>query len=189
MKRERRIFDSGNPASDAANERRPMTRRIPRLKPKQAQRDAEVMKALIYAFDVLRQPVLGLKIFLDSRKRLSDERYWEFLRTVWVLAGKREWYTLFRELFASKRPRRDWFMTIEDARVLDSMPEEFEVYRAAYPEEDDGLSWSLDKGFVVDYAAENGRVILERWVNKRDVFAYISRRGEEEILILTGASS
>lgn len=189
MKRERKIFDPGIPDSDAANEQRPMTRRLPRLKVKQLKRDAEIMESLIYAVDTLQQPDLALDIFLNSRKRLSDERYWEILRTIWVIAGKREHYSVFRELFSSKRPRRDWFMTIEDAQALDAMPDELEVYRAAYPEEDDGLSWSLDRAFVAGYAAKKGRVAIERRVKKRDVFAYISRRGEEEILILKELAS
>jgi hypothetical protein len=183
-RKEQRIFDPGDSTSDDINKRLPFTRRIPRLKEKQLIRDSEIAKRLIHALDVLKMPDVALEIFLSEQKRLSDQRFWETMRTLWVTAGKQENYTVFRRLFASKRPHRDWFMTLEDAAYLDALPEEFEVYRAAYPEGDEGLSWTLDKNFVEKYAKDLGRILLTRKVRKSDVFAYISRRGESEILIL-----
>jgi hypothetical protein len=182
--KERRIYEPGNPNSDSINEQLPFTRRIAKLKPKQQIRDSKIAQQIIHATDVLNMPELGLKAFIAGQKTLSDPTYWELLRALWLTAGKRENYDTFRGLFRSKHPHRDWFMTLEDDAFLQSLPEEFEVYRAAYPESDDGLSWTLDRDFAERYAEEQKRVLVTRRVKKREVFAYISRRGESEILIL-----
>jgi hypothetical protein len=42
----------------------------------------------------------------------------------------------------------------------------------------------LDKAWCEQYAAAHGRRVKERQVEREEVFAYISRRGEQEIIIL-----
>lgn len=166
------------------NESIPMTRRIPRLSDKQARRDAEIAQELIYRSDVMHRPDLVLSAFIAHRWRLSHPRYWELLKLVWIVAGSRENYALFRHLFSVKTPWRQYLMTPEEEAYLKALPESFTVWRAAYGENDGGLSWSLDREWVERYAAANGRVILEREVWKSYVLAYIERRGESELLIL-----
>ena len=96
---------------------------------------------------------------------------------------------MFRLMMKSSRPCKSWFMTPEDAAALDAMTFPLTVWRAydieLYPRNTDpGISWTLDKQWCREYAEANGRVMKTMQVERKDVFAYISRRGEEEIIIL-----
>lgn len=135
-----------------------------------------------------------LDLFFRKAKLLSNPRYWEVMRTVWVAAGSTETAHIFRTMMKSTRPCRSWFMTPEDAQALDAMPQPITVWRAYDPKYDTaawqaqggdpGISWTIDKEWCIGYAKSKGRVIRERQVYRGDIFAYITRRGEEEIIIL-----
>ena len=81
-------------------------------------------------------------------------------------------------------------MTPEDAQALDAMQFPITVWRAFDPKydgeeaRDPGISWTLDYNWCIDYAEKKGRIIKKRQVHRSDIFAYITRRGEEEIIIL-----
>ena len=80
-------------------------------------------------------------------------------------------------------------MTPEDAADLDKMQFPLLVHRAydaeRYPDDTDpGLSWTLDMEWCRGYAKSKGRVIKSRMVERSEVFAYITRRGESEIILL-----
>lgn len=49
---------------------------------------------------------------------------------------------------------------------------------------DPGISWTIDKEWCIGYAKSKGRVIRERQVWRGDIFAYVTRRGESEMIIL-----
>ena len=49
---------------------------------------------------------------------------------------------------------------------------------------DPGISWTIDKEWCIGYAKSKGRVIRERQVYRGDIFAYVTRRGESEMIIL-----
>ena len=54
-----------------------------------------------------------------------------------------------------------------------------------YPDDTDpGISWTLDLQWCREYAQKKGRVIKSRMVYRNDIFAYVTRRGEEEVIIL-----
>lgn len=167
------------------NESIPMTPRIPFAIPKvQARRDSEIAKDLVYFADVMNRPDLLLAAFYEHRNRLSHERYWEFLKVVWIRCGTIERLPLFRQLFGSKRPFRKWIMSPEEEAKLTELPDEFEVWRAPRPGGDDGISWSIEQAFIQEYAKAHGREVVERTVRKADVFAYFDRAGEGEVIIL-----
>ena len=75
-------------------------------------------------------------------------------------------------------------MTPEDATAFDKMVFPLKVYRAYIQEPDPGISWTLNEQWCKEYAAVRDMHIKSRTVLREDVFAYISRRGEEEIIIL-----
>lgn len=186
-------ISSYNPDSLAFNERSDFTRRIPTgLSEKQMARDSKIISQIIRACDGgtngnAEQNVID--IFRRKARLLSNPRYWEVMRTVWVAAGSTETANMFRVMMRSNRPCKGWFMTPEDAEALDNMDFPITVYRAydanRYPEDTDpGISWTLDREWCEGYADMKGRVIKERKVFRKDIFAYISRRGEEEIIIL-----
>lgn len=178
----------------AENERRPMTRRIPALPEKQLARDGKIAAQLIRAYEVENDIQKVKDIFFRKAKLLSNPRYWELMRTVWVVAGSTETSNEFRPYFKSARPCKGWFMTVEDTEALENMEFPLTVYRAYDPYYDSpeglaeggdpGISWTTDKDWCEGYAKAKGRVIKSRVVERKDIFAYISRRGEEEIMIL-----
>lgn len=181
-----------NPRALEENRRTDYTRRIPTgLSEKQMARDSKIAMQLIRidqeGGDSAPEKILDL--FFRKSKLLSNPRYWELMRTVWVSAGSTETAQLFRTMMKSSRPCRAWFMTPEDAKALDAMQFPVLVYRAydakLYPDDTDpGISWTLDAQWCREYAENNGRIIKSRMVCRSDIFAYITRRGEEEIIIL-----
>lgn len=174
------------------NRRTDFTRRIPTgLSEKQMARDSKIAMQLIRidqeGGDRAAEKMLDL--FFRKAKLLSNPRYWELMRTVWVAAGSTETAQLFRTMMKSARPCRKWFMTPEDSDALDRMQFPVLVHRAydaeRYPDDTDpGISWTLDLQWCREYAQKKGRVIKSRMAYRNDIFAYVTRRGEEEIIIL-----
>ncbi len=182
-----------SPRALEENRRTDFTRRIPTgLSDKQMARDSKIAMQLVRidqeGGDRAAEKMLDL--FFRKAKLLSNPRYWELMRTVWVAAGSTETARLFRTMMKSQRPCRSWFMTPEDAAALDAMQFPVTVWRAYDPEldyteaDDPGISWTLDRNWCYDYATKKGLVIKQRQAYRSDIFAYITRRGEEEIIIL-----
>ena len=177
-----------NPHSFAYNERSDFTRRIPTgLSDKQMARDAKIAGQIIRAWDD-GKPEDVLDIFFRKAKLLSNPRYWELMRTVWAAAGSTETSEVFRTMMKSQRPCKSWFMTPEDAEFLNSLEFPVMVWRAwdknRYGDNDPGIAWTLDSKWCEEYAKSKGRKIKWRSVRRDEIFAYISRRGESEIIIL-----
>lgn len=183
-----------NEKSLAYNAHSDFTRRLPAYTPKVQARVEKIVRQLVNAWDVEGDADKVKDIYFRKAHLLPNPSYWEILRTVWVAAGKTENSKEFLPYFKSTRPSKSWFMTVEDAAALEAMKFPLTVWRAYDPcydtpegiaaGGDPGLSWTLDKEWCKGYAAGKGRVIKERQVERKDIFAYISRRGEEEIIIL-----
>lgn len=202
-----------DPHALAPNQHTDFTRRIPTgFTQKQLDRDARIIQQIIRAYDEggPRAAERVLDIFWRKAKLLTNPRYWEVMRTVWVAAGSTETAHIFRTMMKSTRPCRSWFMTPEDAQALDAMRFPITVWRAydigylriapdkmqqtlqqLHPGDitdlenvDPGISWTIDKEWCIGYAKSKGRVIRERQVYRGDIFAYVTRRGESEMIIL-----
>lgn len=176
------------PNSFAWNERSDFTRRIPTgLSPKKMARDAKIAMQIVRAWEDGR-PDDVLSIFYHKARQLSDPRYWELMRTVWIAAGSTETAQHFRLLMSSGRPCRSWFMTPEDAAFLDALDFPVTVWRAwdknRYGDDDPGISWTLDEQWCIGYAKSKNREVKCRCVRREEIFAYVSRRGESEVIIL-----
>ena len=172
-----------NPRGLAVNERTDFTRRIPALPEKQLARDAKIVGQIIRAYEQGDKQA-ALDIFCRKARLLSNPRYWEVMRTVWVAVGSTETAPLFRTLMLSSRPFRSWFMTPEDAAALEAMPFPLTVWRAYDADPDPGISWTLDEQWCEGYAKAKGRRVKQMQVSREQVFAYVSRRGEEEVIVL-----
>lgn len=169
----------------ANNEQIQMTRRYPDLPRKVLQRDSVIANKIMLAWNTEQNPQRVLNIYLNHTDKLSDERYWELMRTVWILVGSVENAPLFRKLMQANRKEKYYFSTPEEAKELREMPERFEVYRATNYENDGGLSWTTSLEYAKFYAQQYGKSqIIKRIVNRKEVFAYINRNKESEILIL-----
>lgn len=183
-----------NPNALEENRRTDFTRRIPTgLSDKQMARDAKIAQQIVCAAEYGtdgggEQKVLD--VFMRKARLLSNPRYWELMRTVWVAAGSTETAPMFRRLMKSSRPCKGWFMTPEDADALEKMRFPLLVHRAYDAKydgvylDDPGISWTLDMEWCRGYAKLKGRVIKSRMVERSEIFAYITRRGESEIIIL-----
>lgn len=210
-----------DPHSMVDNERTDFTRRIPSLPEKQLARDSKIAMQLVRAQEQGAEAIIDL--FIRKARLLSNPRYWELMRTVWVAAGSTETAPLFRRLMKSPRPCRSWFMTPEDAAALDAMQFPLTVWRAYdvcyirsdeqivptldgsdptpsagtkpavvlqagdivdLPDTDPGISWTLDRQWCIAYARQKRRVIKQRQVMREEIFAYVTRCGESEIIIL-----
>ena len=195
-----------DPHALAPNQRTDFTRRIPTgFSQKQLDRDARIITQIVRAYDEGGKGAAEkvLEIFLRKARLLTNPRYWEVMRTVWVAAGSTETADIFRTMMKSARPCRSWFMTPEDAQALDAMQFPLTVWRAYdvkyiddlphgtspgdivdLPNSDPGISWTIDKEWCIGYARSKGRVVRERQVMRSDIFAYVTRRGESEMIIL-----
>lgn len=167
------------------NELIPMTRRYPNLPIKVLRRDSDVALRLIQAWDNEKDGDKVLAIYLKEHRNLSDERYWETMRIVWVICGSVNNADTFRKLMRSPRKNRYYFSTPEDAQKLRELPETFEVYRATNDENDGGLSWTVSKVYAEWYRdAYAKEKIITRTVSRKDVFAFVGRNNEYEAIIL-----
>ena len=152
------------------NEAHPFTRRVPTfLTEKQKVRDSKTVRQIVHAYDIENDKQKLMDIFFSKCHLLSDPVYWEVLRSVWVTCGATENAAQFRPYFSAKRRAKSWFMTPEDAGYLDSLSFPVNLWRAYDDEEDGGVSWTND---------------YEWCRNREDIYAYISRRGESEFIIL-----
>ena len=75
-------------------------------------------------------------------------------------------------------------MTVEDAEKLEKMQFPLTIWRAYDRDPDPGISWTVDREWCEAYAKAHNRQIKGMTVEREDVFAYITRRGESEIIIL-----
>lgn len=163
----------------------PMTRRYPALSSKVLKRDAEIAKRIISAWDIDKNGDKVLEIFLKEKGNLSDERYWELMRTVWIIAGSVLNAQIFRSLMLSKRKEKYYFSTPEEAAKLRGFTEPFNVYRATNDENDGGISWTTSIEYAERYKMlYNKKTIISKTVNKSEVFAFIERNNESEMIIL-----
>ena len=181
-----------NPRSLAVNERTDFTRRIPTgVSDKQMARASKLCKQLVNIENDARgaKAQRMITLFYNHARLLANPHYWEIMRTVWVIAGSTETAAIFRKMMLSGRPCKSWFMTPEDAAALEAMQFPLTVWRAydaeRYPDDTDpGISWTLDREWCEGYAKAKNRRVKSMQVSRDQVFAYVSRRGEEEIIVL-----
>lgn len=173
------------PAVRGNNEAVPMTRRYPNLPNKVLKRDSEIVRKIITAWDVENNADKVLSIFLKENKNLSNEKYWELLRTVWIICGSVENADLFRKLMRSSRKEKYYFSTPEEAKFLRELPEQFEIFRATNNIKDNGLSWTLSKDYAEWYkTAYQKDKVTSQVISKKQIFAYIERNLESEVVVL-----
>jgi hypothetical protein len=140
------------------------------------------------AFVWLHERPHRCEAFLSIADRLPDKDYWAFAGAVWqdsenIWQNLKEWRSILR----SQRPAREHFMSEEDRIALAEMADRLTVYRGIDRASYRGLSWTLDKSIAEFFAMRfNGpsQRIVEGTVSKSRVIAYLSDRGEQEIVAL-----
>lgn len=128
--------------------------------------------------------------FVASRI-VTDKNYWEMLSSVWV-DSENIWQHMeqWRMLLGSFRPGKRFFMSKDERQALQQMPSRFPVYRGCVRgQNEDGLSWTLDRTRAVWFSKRlnhdgDAPCVREKIVRKKDVFAYLNGRNEDEIIVL-----
>lgn len=168
------------------NEIHDFTHRNPTyLTKKQLERDSKIVKQIIIAHDVECDNEKMLDIFFKKCHLLSNPRFWEVMRSVWCAAGNYSNVDKFKQLMNSTRPAKSWFMTVEDKVTFDSLTYPILLYRAYDAKyKDYGISWTSNHEWAMQHAVNHGLTIKQQVFRKEEIFAYVSRRGEDEFIIL-----
>lgn len=160
-----------------------------------AQKQAAVKDALKNknwnSYIYLHERPYRIDAFEDVMNDMTDEEYWNTLSDIWVDSESigtepERW----KGLLMSNRGSKEFFMRDDERDELAKLPDKFTVYRG-YSENDPeefGMSWSTDplvaEWFARRFARNNDKIILEELqVAKDEVFAYVTRRGEDEIIL------
>lgn len=131
-----------------------------------------------------------LDALLEVASNVTDAEWWELVAYVWmdsenIRQNPDEWDAILR----SDRPERHAMMDEADHAAFDMLPAVIAVYQGCTDERDDGWSWSTDphkaKWFADRFAMMESAEprLRSALVDKSDVTAYLTDRGESEILV------
>lgn len=119
----------------------------------------------------------------------DDTEFWRLVSETW--AGSENIFQnvdIWVDLLCSDRSGREAMMSADEQQALADMPEKFTVYRGTVERyrDDGGLSWTTDydkaEWFAERFEAEDS-VVLSREVSRDSVVAYLTSRGENEIIL------
>jgi hypothetical protein len=131
-----------------------------------------------------------LDALLDIADEMSDKEYWEKLSDVWM-DSENIWQNIHDWIAAwnQRTTSRELVMTKQEREEFDAMPEQITVYRGALSDKNKhGMSWTIYKDkaewFSTRFAGDGDiPVVIERVVNKSEILAYFTRRGENEVVL------
>jgi hypothetical protein len=146
----------------------------------------EALKKKEYAtYIFLHERPYRLEAFTEIEMYLSDEEYWKLLGDVWI-DSENIWQNkiIWGALLTSDRPKREFFMGAE----FEKLPETLTIYRGYQPRKNKiGYSYTISKEKATWFANrfhKDGEVDTKK-VKKSRVFAYLTRRNESEVLIIS----
>ncbi len=128
--------------------------------------------------------------YLD-RQSIRPGYYWEALGAVWA-DSENIWQNLeiWKRLLRSKRSQKFRFMDETERKALKELPDELTVYRGCVRGlNEECLSWTLDKDKAARFSKRWRRnsetpIVLTKTVSRKQVFAYLLGRGENEVILL-----
>ena len=139
-----------------------------------------------------------LTAFGRVHAEMDDAAYWGTLSDLWI-ASENIWEQgdEWRSFLTSRRTGREGMMTAADRRGLLAMESVLTVYRGATRRNLMGFSWSIDREQAAYFANRFGRLedpdrrgyLLTGRVARGNVLAYLTTRGENEIVALPEAVS
>jgi hypothetical protein len=127
--------------------------------------------------------------FGEVQDLLGDVEYWELLADIWtdsenIHQNKDVWELCL----SSHRTARERFMSAEERKHFNRLPETLTIFRGCQRRNRNGLSWTLERDKAAWFAqrfSHGGKpIVLEKQVNKADVFAYKDNRNEREIILV-----
>ena len=138
---------------------------------------------------MLHERPYRLDAFMSVCSQLQGKEYWKHLAWVWIgtefpTVNKDVWLQLFTRKMANRRK----MMSGKERRTLYNLPDEdIDIYRGYGDDEHaDGISWTLSyekaDWFAKRWNSENA-LIAEGVCKKKDIIAFLDKRGEQEIII------
>lgn len=140
-------------------------------------------------------------IIIQYQNEMSDEVYWKSIAYCYTMSNMAHTNMFTLNYFLkNKRPNRHFLMTNEEKVFVDSLPQKITIYRGCSKKEIKSknirCSWTLNKSvaeyFAFEYinlAIENSihkdksqYDVIERIIDKSEIYAYFDGREEEEIL-------
>lgn len=128
----------------------------------------------------------AITYFAEHCGSLTDYGYWFMLGTLWVTYTGFSDLRLWKELFSAERRHREaCIMKPSELRLYKMLPYYVTAYRAHRAGETDWISYTLDLDKAKQFAnCRDVHEVKEYRIRKRDVLAYFTRRGENELLVL-----
>jgi hypothetical protein len=145
----------------------------------------EAMSAL-FVFDRAERHAWLRRLLIDYERR--PEMFWPMFLRLWDDSEADTTRGYASRLHRVHRRRRAYdFVTAEDKRFYDSLPDPVTVYRGQEQGAPVGISQTTDRAkgewFAQRFACLHGRpVLLVAEVHKRDVYAVFTDREESEVL-------
>jgi hypothetical protein len=132
-----------------------------------------------------------LQAFLAIRDKMTDKEYWELLSSIWV-DSENIWQNkaIWKMLLKSPRKGKDSFMSFDDGLELNKLFKDngtIQIYRGYVKGKNKkGFSYTLDRDKAEWFSTrfQSTPYVKELTVTDKEVFAYLSGRGEKEIIYL-----
>jgi hypothetical protein len=143
-----------------------------------------------HSFLFLHERPWRFEALVEIADEMDNVEFWEAVSDVWMDSENiRENYEEWDNLLRSDRPGRENMMNDEEREALAAMADEFFIYQGHTDERDDGWSWTTSQKTAEWFGRrfanlEGGLPLMTKArVQRRDVTAYLSGRGEAEILV------
>lgn len=140
-------------------------------------------------FVFLHERPYRAEAFEEIADDMSDDEYWSLLADVWIDSENiPEMRHIWDELLASPRSGRLSMMMDDERLEYDALPDTITVYQGHTEDRDDGWSWTTDPSIAQWFADRFANMekspgyVTTATVSKKDVHAFLTRRGESEIL-------
>lgn len=128
-----------------------------------------------------------VEAFCEIESYMDDKAYFELLGSIWSDSeniGRN--LDLWKELlFETRFTNQEYFMDEKEREAFNKLPDQLTIYRGHQGVNKDGLSWTLSQEKAEWFAnrfSADGKVV-SKTIAKDQIFAYLSGRNEEEIII------
>ena len=127
---------------------------------------------------------------LSARKYMQWQVFYKALGMVWPTSDDiyKHKYVLYRVFSNATRYQLDLMMESKEKKALAVMPDLITIYRGCYPNNRNGLSWSMDKDIAAEFTLQNRyqqlgqtRLLLEARI-RREHAVLMLERNEQEII-------
>jgi len=135
-------------------------------------------------------PYSRMGVLLASRKFMQWQVFYKALGSIWSISDDitKHRFVLYRVFANATRYQLDLMMEPKEKKSLAVMPDVITVYRGCYPNNRNGLSWSMDKDIAAEFTLQNRyqqpgqkRLLLEARI-RRENAVLIFERSEQEII-------